>query len=158
MNASARKTCLGGIGWMAIAGHAAASEELTWLEGHWCGSNHGDFNEEIWTSPRAGMLLGLHRDSRGDQLRGFEFLRIERDGDHWVYRAQPGGHGAVSFDASTLTEISVEFVNPQHDYPQRIRYRLIDADTLQATVDGGAEDAEPRRWTWTRDCSSPPVP
>ena len=67
---------------MVVAGNVAgAVTDLQWLAGAWCGTNQGIVNEEVWLPPRAGSLVGMHRDSKDGRLRGFEYFRIVEDGD-----------------------------------------------------------------------------
>lgn len=127
---------------------------LGWMAGHWCGDNHGVHNEEVWLPPRAGAMLGMHRDSRGDALAGFEYFRIVEDGDGLVYWTQPKGAPAIAFRGSATAAGAIDFVNPGHDFPKRIRYRRVDGDTLQARIDDGSDDGESVTWTWHRDCAS----
>jgi hypothetical protein len=136
---------------MFNAGAACAgATDLTWLAGTWCGDDKGTLNEEVWLAPRAGSLVGAHRDTRGDALRGFEFFRIVEDGDALVYWAQPGGKVAVAFRGKPAGQ-SIDFVNPQHDFPKRIRYRR-DGDTLYARIDDGTDTGPRHEWTWRRNC------
>lgn len=142
---------------LAQTAHAGIGD-LAWLAGAWCGENRGTFNEETWLAPRAGSMIGLHRDSKGARLKGFEFFRIVEDGDTLVYWTQPGGAPAIAFRASAIGKESVDFSNPAHDYPKRIRYRRVDAHTLHARIDDGRDEDRGVEWTWTRDCTPPATP
>ena len=95
----------------------AGATDLAWLAGAWCGDDNGTWDEEIWLAPRAGSLIGAHRDTRGDTLRAFEFFRIVEDGDGLVFWAQPGGKPAVAFRGRPSGQ-SIDFVNPQHGVSQ----------------------------------------
>ena len=65
---------------------------------------------------------------------GFEFLRIvERDGG-LVYIAQPGGNAPTEFVLTELNNQRAEFVNPRHDYPQRIVYELSKEGVLTTSI------------------------
>lgn len=151
-----RKHWIIALGVCAMVGVGSArATELGWLAGHWCGVNDGVFNEEVWLSPRGGMLVGMHRDTRAGNLAGFEFQRIVREQEGWVFRAQPGGAEAVSFQVTIITTDTVEFANPAHDFPRRIRYRLLDAETLQASIDDGTDHGPRMSWTWKRNCAPP---
>ena len=134
----------------------AAIDDLAWLAGHWCGENRGTFNEETWLAPRAGSMIGLHRDSANGRLTGFEFFRIVEDGDALVYWTQPGGARAIAFRAVSASADRVDFVNHDHDFPQRISYRRIDARRLLARIDDGTESGSHVEWTWDRDCAPGP--
>ena len=142
---------------LAQTAHAGIGD-LAWLAGAWCGENRGTFNEETWLAPRAGSMIGLHRDSKGARLKGFEFFRIVEDGDTLVYWTQPGGAPAIAFRASAIGKESVDFSNPAHDYPKRIRYRRVDAGTLHARIDDGRDEDRGVEWTWKRGCAPPAMP
>lgn len=131
---------------------AAAAGELDWLAGHWCGQNGRTFNEETWLPERGGVLIGMHRDTREGKAIGFEFMRIARREGAWTFFGQPNGAAAVPFAASAVTGERAVFANPAHDFPRRVIYRRVDADTLHARVDDGGDDGRKLEWTWTRDC------
>ena len=64
----------------------------------------------------------------------FEYLRIvERDGG-LVYVAQPGGRPPTEFVLTELDRNRAVFVNPRHDYPQRIMYALSKEGVLNASI------------------------
>ena len=122
--------------------------EVAFLAGHWLGESGQVEMEEIWTTPKGGVMLGLHRDVAPGKPAFFEFLRIiEREGVV-VYVASPMGSGATEF---TLAKIEVNFVvfeNLEHDYPQRIVYRR-DGDRLTARIEGEIDGKlEVNEWTW----------
>jgi len=77
--------------------------------------------------PKAGLMLGASREGDGGTLRSWEQLRIEQATDGTiVLHASPGGRAAVPFTARAASGNAIEFINPFHDYPQRIRYELKD--------------------------------
>lgn len=125
----------------------ARVEDLGWLTGHWSAEGEdGRYSEEIWSSPRGGMLLGMNRDIRGSHAM-FEFLRIAETGDGIVYFAQPRGREATSFRLAELAPNRAVFANPAHDFPQRITYTR-DGDRLCARIEG--EGGKRSEWCWTR--------
>jgi hypothetical protein len=128
--------------------------QLAWLAGNWCGDNHGVHNEEIWLAPRGASMIGMHRDIDvgRNALVGFEFFRIVEDGAELVYWTQPGGKPATAFRANTVADNTVEFINPQHDFPKRIRYRRIDETTLVARIDDGTSMGPSMEWRWQLNC------
>ncbi len=141
------------IGLFGLANAACAGvTDLSWMTGHWCGTNGGIYNEEVWLAPRAGSMVGMHRDSKDAKFVGFEFFRIVEDGTNLVYWTQPSGKPAVAFHAKLVNKNSVEFLNPTHDFPQRIRYRRVDARTLHARIDNGSDKGSSMEWTWHLDC------
>ena len=69
-------------------------------------------------------------------VREWEALRVEVKDGVVTYLAQPGGRPATPFPAATITDTSVTFSNPSHDFPQRILYRKVGADSLVARIEG----------------------
>jgi hypothetical protein len=141
-----------GAGPPSDGGEAEPSlDRLAWLGGCWGAEESRGSAEECWMQPKAGLMLGVHRDVSPSGQLFFEFLRIEaRDGDI-VYLASPKGRPATPFALARLEERSVTFENPEHDFPQRIRYsRDAAGQTLTVrigTVDGKGKAVE---WTWHR--------
>lgn len=105
--------------------------------------------------PRGGSLLGMHRDSKQETLAGFEYFRIVEEGGELVYWTQPGGKPAIAFKGKPGAANSIAFTNDQHDFPKRIIYRRVDADTLLARIDDGTDHGPVMEWTWHLGCSKP---
>jgi hypothetical protein len=136
---------------LALPVAAADIDRLRWMSGRWSATIDGVEMEEIWTTPRGGMLLGLHRDVSAKRT-SFEFMRIEQTKDGIAFIAQPSGRAATLFPLLEATARRVVFANPQHDFPQRIIYELRDAQ-LCARVEGEGNAAE--EWCWNRRAESP---
>ena len=115
-------------------------DDLAWMTGHWTSTQNGVVMEEIWTDPRGGVMLGVHRDAR-ETKASFEFIRIAATPEGIVYFAQPGGRPPTTFPLTESTATRVVFANPQHDFPKRIIYWL-DEGRLCARVEGDGESAE----------------
>ncbi|HUP01505.1 MAG TPA: DUF6265 family protein [Gemmatimonadota bacterium] len=127
-------------------------DRLSWLAGTWIGEEDGVSMEEVWLAPRGGMMLGLHRDVPATGEAFFEFLRIEeRSRGEVVYLASPRGAPPTSFLHTGCVDGVAQFINPGHDYPQRIVYERLGGDSLRASIHG-MEDGEERStsWTWRR--------
>jgi hypothetical protein len=126
-------------------------ETLDWMAGSWAGSARGIDAEEIWTAPRGGALLGVHRDVQEGRMSGFEFFRIQADEKGPVYWASPGGRPATAFRLKESGPRRVVFENPEHDFPQRILYWLAEDGALHARVEGTLKGKlESEEWRWTR--------
>ena len=109
-------------------------DDLAWMSGSWESANGERWLEETWSAPRAGMMLGFARHGVGERLHEFEFVRLQAGEDGVVtYFAQPQGRPAVPFRLARAEANEAVFENPDHDYPQRIRYRR-DGDSLTATI------------------------
>lgn len=104
---------------------AATTPELPgWMEGAWEQAGpEGRWADEYWTPPRGGIMVGAARIGKGDALGVFEHTRIVRKPDGTIaFFAQPFGRAAAEFPMVAAGERMIEFANPAHDYPQRIRY------------------------------------
>ena len=79
--------------------------------------------DEVWTTPRGDMMLGLARRGFGPEVEGWEALRIVRKpGGAVVYVMQAKGGAAVEFPLAVASADAAEFTNPAHPFPQRIRF------------------------------------
>ena len=122
-----------------------------------CWDQHGQdhvWTEECWTDPRGGLMIGSGRDGKGDTVRHWEWMRIERGTDGSViFYGSPKGAPAVGFKAIESDAKSVTFVNPDHDYPQRVRYVVSETglDAEVSLVDG----SKPNRWSYRRTAGVP---
>ena len=112
----------------------ATISDVDWLEGEWFGTRGSSTIDERWTPPKGGAMLGTNRTVKGDRMSAFEFLRIVEKGDGLVYVAQPGGGTATEFVLVEKDPTRVKFVNPKHDYPQRIVYEFNDEGDLTANI------------------------
>lgn len=52
----------------------AKIEAMAWLSGRWEGEGLGGFNEEIWSAPRDGVMMGMFRHLKQDRTVFYEFL------------------------------------------------------------------------------------
>jgi hypothetical protein len=119
-----------------VSAQAAPIERVAWLTGCWTQTNGTVLIEENWMAARGSVMLGVGRTTRGDTLREFEFTRIFMAGDTLVYGALPSGQGYTEFRASVATGDEVVFENPKHDFPQRVGYQRVGADSLIGFIEG----------------------
>ena len=124
-------------------------DSLAWLAGSWVGTVGGIDMEEHWTAAKGNSMIGLHRDVGKGRTLGFEFLRIEQQGEQIVYLSMPNGRSpATPFPVKEVSSTRVVFENPAHDFPQRIIYWK-DGNDLRARIEGtmnGKAGSEEWRW------------
>ncbi len=80
---------------------------------------------EQWMSPAGTSILGMGRTVKNGKTVGFEFMRIEQRADGIFFVSKPKENPeetAFKLIRSTLNEVIFE--NPDHDFPQRIIYKL----------------------------------
>jgi len=121
-------------------------DKLAWLAGCWASvaENSEAGSTEQWMQPAGGSMLGVSRVVRDGRMVAFEYLRIvEADAGGLVFIASPSGQATAKFSLARLGQSEVVFENPQHDFPQRISYRLIDNELLLGRIEGTI-DGQPR--------------
>jgi len=147
-----RRMILAGLALLAT-GAGSAPAMPGWLTGCWSEQKGPNWTEECWTSPRAGNMMGSGRNGRGDDLRSWEAMQIERGaGGKLVFYGSPKGAPRVAFPELSSGPREVVFANPQHDYPQRIRYwrEGMDLAAEISLMDG----TKALRWRYTRQLGS----
>jgi Domain of unknown function (DUF6265) len=118
-----------------------------WLAGAWAMESADRWADEFWTPPRGGMMIGAARIGKGSDLREWEHTRIVRKPDGSIsYFAQPKGRPAIEFPMLSRSASAIEFANPAHDYPQRIRYER-DGAVLRAEI-SKLDGSSPMRWEY----------
>ena len=120
--------------------------QVRWLAGCWTARSPRSVVEEQWMAPRAGTMLGAGRTVRIngtiEVLGEFEFTRIFERNGVLVFAANPSGQAPAEFPRGVLTDSSVVFSNPSHDFPQNVRYVRLRSDSLYAAVDGVINGAQ----------------
>jgi hypothetical protein len=115
---------------------SSSVERLAWLQGCWEMSSGQRTVEEQWMTPRGGVMIGMGRTVRDGALVEYEFVLIRQQGNQLAYEAHPSGQPSAVFLSTTVTDSTVLFENPQHDFPQKIGYRRTDAGSLLAWIEG----------------------
>jgi hypothetical protein len=116
---------------------------LKWLLGAWRAEDERSTTHESWdqVSPKTfeGQAEVVQR--RSGENEGLETLRlVEMSGV--VYYIAKVGHNdlPVAFRALECSDTGATFVNPGHDFPKRLVYRLEGGDRLTVEVsDGGSK-------------------
>lgn len=131
--------------WLVAATLAAAAPtgpgplaRLSWLAGCWSRATPRRVVEEQWMAPAGGLMLGAGRtvSAADGRLVEYEQVRIEARGDTVTYFAQPSAQAPATFTAIAFDDSSIVFENATHDFPQRVGYRLVHADSMAAWIEG----------------------
>ena len=118
-------------------------KKLEWLSGTWAMEKDGTTTEEHWRPLQGTTLMGTSHTFDAKSSKFFEFLRITAMRGTIAYIASPQGMKPTVFPLAKLEDGVVVFENPQHDYPQRIRYEKTDKG-VTATIsllDGGKAES-----------------
>jgi hypothetical protein len=106
-----------------LSGQSAARSLPEWMAGTWMTEDGATWSDEVWTDARGGLMLGIARTGFGPRLDSWELAQIRQRPDGTIaFVAQPRGKDASEFPMVLVSEEAIEFANPAHDYPQRIRY------------------------------------
>lgn len=111
--------------------------DLGFMAGCWRGlTRSGTTIEEFYTAPSSNMILGTTRYVRDGRVVDFEFTRIDQTDSGAVITPHPKGVRSVSFSPKLIESNRAIWENPTHDFPQRILYTRVGADTLVARIEG----------------------
>lgn len=121
----------------SAAGQSAVSavDRAGWLAGCWESRNERRTITEMWMLPSAGLMLGASRMVANGAVREFEQLRLRAAGDTLIYTATPVRQQETEFRGIPAEGV-LTFENLAHDFPQRIIYRRISADSTIARIEG----------------------
>ena len=136
--------------WIAVffAAFASASAsadgadlaKLSWLGGCWQSVGAESGSGELWTVPAGGAMLGIGRTIKQGKMMTYEFLQIRTlENGVLAYVAQASGQNTAAFPVLQLTDNEVVFQNLEHDFPQRIIYRLEGTTKLAARIEGAQQ-------------------
>ena len=115
---------------------SSAIDRADWLAGCWEMRAPNRVTMEMWMPPSGGMMLGASRTVIGSSTREYEQIRLHAAGDTLVYTALPSGQREAAFRSTTVSSTTLVFENPAHDFPRKITYRRVGADSLVARVEG----------------------
>jgi hypothetical protein len=110
---------------------------FSWLAGCWEANRNGREINEHWMKPSGQTMLGMGRTVANGKTVEYEFVQIRTEADGAIYYvAKPSGQNEAAFKLIKLENREATFENPQHDFPQRIIYRLEPDGSLFARVEG----------------------
>lgn len=109
---------------------------LQWLTGDYFSQQGNDVTEISYSTPRAGMVMGMIRVTSGSAVTFFEFQRIEEKNGTLVLSPSPYGQPGVSFTLAAAGDEQVSFENPQHDFPRKITLAMNPDGSLLMRVEG----------------------
>jgi hypothetical protein len=127
------------IALLAVQAAFAADDlaRLSWLTGCWSSETGEPGSGEQWTALAGGTMFGIGRTIKQGKTVDHEFLELREDADgRVVFVAHPSRQKTARFPAIRLADGEVVFENVQHDFPQRVIYRLDGPDTLRARIEG----------------------
>jgi len=105
---------------------------------------------EQWTKNADGTYRSIVFSINGNDTTYIEKARTYKENENWVFEntvIRQNAGKAIKFTSSKLTDITIQFSNPAHDFPTDINYTLPDANTINAFIIGpnknGGKDTIP---------------
>lgn len=110
---------------------------MSWLVGCWQSKGAAPGSGEQWMLQEDGVLYGTSRFVKDGKIVVGESMQIraQKDG-RLAFFAQPASQQPAVFPLLKITQTEAVFENLQHDFPQRIVYRLEDSENLDASIAG----------------------
>ncbi|RXK60968.1 hypothetical protein ESA94_10970 [Lacibacter luteus] len=114
-----------------------------WLKGSWQMQTRRGVITEKWAVANDSTLSGESSITRADgTIIPLEKIELAFRKGHYYYIPtvkNQNGEQPVEFKITTHSEKGFVAENPQHDFPKRISYTLVNADSIHAVIDDGLE-------------------
>jgi hypothetical protein len=136
-----------------ISGDNKTFKKLYTLEGTWkMNTKRGAVCEE-WKRVNKNYL-----QSKGYMIRGKDTILSEKialtntkEGIFYTSTVEDQNNKqAIAFKMTGSENNTFVFENPQHDFPKRIVYKLVTADSLHAYIDDGTETGKKQNFYYKR--------
>jgi hypothetical protein len=117
----------------------AEIEKAAWLIGTWENNSSEGNLSETWKKENDSVYNGQSYFIKKQDTLHSEQIRLSQVGAELVYRPTVQGQNnnkPVDFKMTSSTDKQIVFENAGHDYPQKIVYNKITADSLVATISG----------------------
>jgi hypothetical protein len=116
-------------------------KQFNWLTGSWMMKGKDGIVTEDWKQVNDSLMEGSSDFIKGDSTIPFEKIKLFRRSADFYYEAKAAGQNdeqPVEFKLTSFSDTGFVAENPQHDFPKRITYGLVNKDSIHAFVDGGA--------------------
>ena len=130
---------------LTTASEEADPNRLDWLTGCW--QSDDGMTREVWSGSEDGYYFGYSIVLNDGHAVFFEQMRVD-PAPLPVFNAYPAGNGPSAFPATEISDTSVTFANPAHDFPQKIKYWR-DGERLRATI-SRIDDSRAAQFSFTR--------
>lgn len=121
-------------------------ESFKWMLGDWQSERKSGKLQESWKQVNDSSFEGLSIaiNKTGEKKILEEMKLLYRQKTFQFISAVPGQNKElpVSFAIQKYSEKHFVAENPAHDFPRRISYELIKADSLHAWIDGGPQNPD----------------
>ena len=121
---------------MAALSLCAQINEFDWLVGTW--QEKGKSNFEVWQRVD-DELRAESFELTSDEIKSVieKIKLIKRGSDFFYIPDVPHNGKSIEFKITSFDKNGFVAENPQHDFPKKISYKIINETELQATISGG---------------------
>lgn len=116
---------------------------FNWLEGSWSMKAKRGTIIESWKASHDSSMLGTSKMislTGGERVLENLELAFTAGNYYYISRVNEQNNGeAVKFKLTSYSEKGFVAENPAHDFPKRIVYQLVSADSLHAYIDDALE-------------------
>lgn len=110
-------------------------EAVAWLAGHWVGEGLGGWNEEMWSPPAAGSMMGVYRHIRDGRVVFYEFMTLAMRGDTLVNALKHFHPDMTGWEEpAEFVRFPLIRIEPDAAIFDGITYRRDGADRMEVTV------------------------
>lgn len=112
---------------------------LHWLIGTWHNNDKNAPSTETWTQSSTTTMHGVSYIVAAKDTVFYESIVLKQIKDELFYTVTSKGqkdNRPVSFKLTSFEDDCAIFENPEHDFPQKIIYKLINKDSIVATILG----------------------
>lgn len=123
-------------------------KQLHALEGKWIMKTKKGFIGEEWVKINDDYLQNKGFYIKGSDTVITERVSLKKTAEGIFYTStveNQNNKQPISFSLTAAGNHVFVFENPVHDFPKRITYELVSADSLHAYIDGGVDAAEKRQ-------------
>lgn len=118
----------------------STSATPAWLVGDWERTNEkpGKATFESWTKINDQEYHGTSFTLQHTDTLWQENVILHKTGTDWYYTvSQKGETGSTPFKLTAFTSNGFVCENAENEFPKKIEYKSVDAQSFQATISGG---------------------
>lgn len=111
--------------------------QLSWLVGSWERQQKNSVLVERWHLVDDTLMTGESLTIKGiDTTVAERMTMLARDTSIYFVATVPHNDSAIYFRLAEVDSVGWHFENPGHDFPTRIWYRQVSADSMYARIEG----------------------
>lgn len=121
----------------AFDGNYSQLHKTDWLIGNWLRISEKEILSETWQQLNDSTFCGRSFFIRNGDTLSSELISLEQRSGKLYYIptvSNQNDGSAIVFTQTCLTDSTVIFENPAHDFPQKITYSSISKDSLSAEI------------------------